>query len=90
MESSQGRILHVPPKQNPQIPAVSGTLDHARASEGGVSQIKAAEISAGNLVSLAPNHIVSAAYFSPTGVDNRCQAYRLVGVYVISDWTSQT
>lgn len=32
-------------------------------------------------MSLEPNHIDAATYFSPTGLENYRQAFRLVGIY---------
>ena len=54
------------------------------------SEIKAAEIGAGNLTSLERNSTDTAADFPPTGAENCCQADRSVGIYLTSDWTSQT
>lgn len=54
------------------------------------SEIKATEIGVGNLMSLEPNHIDTATNFSPTGVENCCQACRLMGIYLTSDGTNKT
>lgn len=56
------------------------------------SEIKAAEIGVGNLMSLEPNPTDRhyCWHFSPTGVENCCRADRLVGTCLTSDWMSQT
>lgn len=51
----------MPPKQNPRIQAMGGIADHGLGRVA-FSEIKAAKLGVGNLMSLEPNHIDTAAY----------------------------
>lgn len=87
--ASIGLALHTTTQAGSQNPSHGGPADCGLLRVE-FSELKAMEIGVGTWMSLGPNHIDTDACFFPSGVENCCQAYRLVGVYLTCYWTRQT